>query len=187
MTSPNSIHIQAEMTPNPNTLKFNVNQVLVASGSYEFQSKEKAKDSYLASQLFDIPSVTGVLIGGDFVSITKTPSGNWQDMAHAISEKIREAVSSGKEAVSKTAKPGTGAQTESDVEHRIRHVLDEQIRPALARDGGDVIFCGYKDGIVSLHLQGACRSCPSATFTLKMGVERLLKEIIPEVREVVEV
>lgn len=187
MTSPNDIHIQAEMTPNPNTLKFNVNQLLVDSGSYEFQNKEKAKNSYLASRLFDIPSVTGVLIGTNFVSITKAPSSNWQDLAHAISERIREVVGSGKEAVSRTAKPETGAQTESDVEHRIRQVLDEQIRPALARDGGDVTFCGYKDGIVSLHLQGACRSCPSATFTLKMGVERLLKEIVPEVREVVEV
>ncbi len=181
------LEISAEMTPNPNTLKFNANRVLVEENVYDFPNVEKAADSYLASELFALGHVTGVYIGRDFITVTKTVETQWTVLAPQLVEKMKAVLSSGKELVSPNAVPSTNAVGETEIEKKIQAVLDEEIRPAVARDGGDIIFYGYKDGVVTLHLQGACSSCPSSIMTLKMGVENRLKQIVPEIKEVVQV
>ena len=187
MTEQNEIHITAEMTPNPNTLKFNVDRELIESGAYDFPNKDAAKNSYLASELFEIGNVTGVYIAKDFITVTKTVETGWQALASTLIEKIKAAIQSGQKLVSESAVPSTNAAGDGVVEQKIRQVLDQEIRPAVARDGGDIIFYGYKDGIVTLHLQGACSSCPSSIMTLKMGVENRLKQVVPEIKEVIQV
>ncbi len=182
------VQLSAEMTPNPNTVKFIVDQHFLESGSYDFPNKEKAKDSALAEKLFEVENVAGVLIGTNFITVTKTPHAEWQIVAPLVANTIQDFFASGETPISKTAVPSSNSSTgESEAEQKIRQVLDEEIRPAVARDGGDIIFYGYKDGIVTLHLQGSCSSCPSSIMTLKMGVENRLKQVIPEIKEVVQV
>ena len=180
------IQITAEVTPNPNTLKFNVNKTLVESGSLNYPDKAKAKGVPLAEKLFEIPSVLGVMIGRDFITITKAPASDWKAVVPALTERIKSLLSS------KEVLFPQGAQTsvsggDTEIEKKIRQVLDDEIRPAVAMDGGDIIFQGYRDGVVTLYLQGSCSSCPSSIMTLKMGVENRLKSLIPEIREVVQV
>ncbi len=181
-----NIEISAEVTPNPNTLKFNLSKTLVESGSLNFPDSEKAKGSYLAEGLFGVESVIGVMVGRNFITVTKSPSAAWPAIAPSVTAKIKELVGSGRplftQAVTEAASGGR-----SEIEQKIREVLDNEIRPAVAMDGGDILFHGYEDGIVTLHLQGSCSSCPSSIMTLKMGVENRLKQVIPEVREVVQV
>ena len=182
------IQITAEMTPNPNTLKFNIDRTVVESGAYDFPNRESAKDSYLANQLFEIPGVTGIYVAPNFITVTKTVDTAWQALVPPTIEKMKAALNSGEKLVSEAAKPSTNnAAGDGEVEQKIRQILDEEIRPAVARDGGDIVFYGYKDGVVTLHLQGACSSCPSSIMTLKMGVEHRLKQSIPEIRDVVQV
>ena len=185
----NTVEITAEITPNPNTLKFNVNKTLVASGSLNYPDKQKAKGSLLAEKLFEIENVIGVMVGHDFITITKAPAADWKPMVPTVTERIKTLLSQDQALfpqgtpVASTAPAGdTG-----DIEKKIQQVLDNEIRPAVAMDGGDIIFYGYRDGVVTLHLQGSCSSCPSSIMTLKMGVENRLKSLIPEVREVVQV
>lgn len=183
------IQISAEMTPNPNTLKFNiVNRTVIESGPYDFPNLESAKDSYLPSELFGIPGVTGVYIAKDFITVTKTVETAWQTLVPTVIDKMKAALSSGQKLVSENAKASTGnTSQDGEVERKIQEILNNEIRPAVARDGGDIIFYGYKDGVVTLHLQGACSSCPSSIMTLKMGVEHRLKQSIPEIKDVVQV
>ena len=188
----NNFQINAEVTPNPNTLKFNVGRVLVESGSLNFPDKEKAKGVLLAESLFNIDNVLGVMVGTDFVTVTKRPESGWQTMAQPIIEKLKSLLSSGKALVpdGATASHGTAeghAAGGGEVERKIREILDTEIRPAVAMDGGDITFYGYENGVVTLHLQGSCSHCPSSIMTLKMGVENRLKSLIPEIREVVQV
>jgi Fe-S cluster biogenesis protein NfuA len=189
MTTAN-IEITAEVTPNPNTLKFNVSKTLLETGSVNFTDREKAKGAYLPEKLFEIENVLGVMVGTSFITVTKAPASNWKDLVQTLTEKIKEILSSDKTllpsgiAAVATAS-GPGANTE--IERKIKEILDNEIRPAVAMDGGDIQFYGYQDGIVTLHLQGSCSSCPSSVMTLKMGVENRLKSLIPEVREVVQV
>ena len=187
--SVNPIQLSAEMTPNPNTIKFITNQAFLASGSFDFPTVEKAKDSALAQKLFEIETVKGVLIGTNFITVTKSPHADWQEVAPYVSESIQQFFASGEEPIAKELLAQT-PQTESgnsEIEQRIRQILDEEIRPAVARDGGDIIFYSFKEGVVTLHLQGSCSSCPSSIMTLKMGVEHRLRQAIPEVKEVVQV
>ena len=194
METQNSFQINAEITPNPNTLKFNVGRVLVESGSLNFPDKEKARGVLLAETLFDIPNVLGVMAGHDFVTVTKRPESTWPALAPSIIEKLRALLSSGQTlipdgatgAAPSVASGGHGGGN-SEIERKIREVLDAEIRPAVAMDGGDITFYGYENGVVTLHLQGSCSSCPSSIMTLKMGVENRLRSLIPEVREVVQV
>ena len=182
------LNIQAEMTPNPNTLKFNINRTLIESGSYDFPSKESAKDSYLASQLFQVDRVEGVFVGKDFITVTKSFDAEWQSLAAPLIEKIKTILNSGENLISEKAKEWAAVSSgNTETEQKIRAILDNEIRPAVARDGGDIIFYGYKNGIVTLHLQGSCSSCPSSIMTLKMGVENRLKHSIPEITEVVQI
>ncbi|MCG3175681.1 MAG: Fe/S biogenesis protein NfuA [Candidatus Omnitrophica bacterium] len=184
--------ITAEITPNPNTLKFNINRELATGGSMNFPDREKAKGALLPETLFGIDNVLGVMVGRDFVTVTKNPSSGWSDLAEPIIAKLRELVESGKTLLPpqgpadplKSVAPGAEM---GEIERKIREILDNEIRPAVAMDGGDIIFYGYDNGVVTLHLQGSCSSCPSSVLTLKMGVENRLKQLIPEVREVVQV
>ncbi|MBI4388213.1 MAG: SUF system NifU family Fe-S cluster assembly protein [Candidatus Omnitrophica bacterium] len=181
------IKLSAEMTPNPNTIKFLVNRQFLESGSFDFPTREKAKDSPLALKLFEIDSVNGVLIGTNFITVTKEPHADWQTIAPTVATAIQEFFASGGEAISKDALPSANEGGNSLIEQKIKQILDAEIRPAVARDGGDIVFYGYQDGIVTLHLQGACSSCPSSIMTLKMGVEHRLKQAVPEIKEVVQV
>ncbi len=182
------IQIAAEMTPNPNTLKFNVDRTIVESGAYDFPNLEASKNSYLAGELFQIAGVTGVYVASNFITVTKTVDTAWQSLVPPVIEKIKAVLNSGEKLVSETAVASTN-NTAGDgaIEMKIREILDNEIRPAVARDGGDIVFYGYKEGVVTLHLQGACSSCPSSIMTLKMGVENRLKQSIPEIRDVVQV
>jgi Fe-S cluster biogenesis protein NfuA len=185
------IEITAEMTPNPNTLKFNVNKVLMQNGSVNFPDREKAKGSF-AEQLFDVENVLGVMVGRDFITVTKAPAANWQSMVENVTNTIRHLFETNQvvlpQAGTATSDQHIPAESySSDIEQKIREILDREIRPAVNMDGGDITFHGYYDGVVTLHLQGSCSSCPSAIMTLKMGVENRLKALIPEIREVVQV
>ncbi len=189
-----TVQITAEVTPNPNTLKFNVNKTLLESGSLNYPDKQKAQESLLARRLFELESVLGVMVGTGFVTITKNPATNWQGMVPKIIESLKTLLSS-EEALfpaeartAAVASPSAGAACgDTDIEQRIKEILDNEIRPAVAMDGGDILFYGYKDGVVTLHLQGSCSSCPSSIMTLKMGVENRLRAVIPQVREVVQI
>ncbi len=185
--------INAEITPNPNTLKFNVGRVLVESGSLNFPDKEKAKGVLLAETLFNIENVLGVMVGYDFVTVTKRPESGWQSLAQPIIEKLKSLLSSGQALLPLEVDPAAASTSDGhtagggEIERKIRQVLDAEIRPAVAMDGGDITFHGYENGVVTLHLQGSCSHCPSSIMTLKMGVENRLKSLIPEIREVVQV
>ncbi|HTL71624.1 MAG TPA: NifU family protein [Candidatus Eisenbacteria bacterium] len=186
MTTPDSIQISAEVTPNPNTLKFNVNKALIPSGTVNFPDKEKARGSKLAEALFAIENVLGVMVGQDWITVTKAPASSWQTLVEAVTKTIRQALASGDALVAGSASAAHGASI-GEIEKKIIEILDNEIRPAVNMDGGDITFHGYYDGVVTLHLQGSCSSCPSSIMTLKMGVENRLKSMIPEIREVVQV
>ncbi len=186
--STQKVDIWVEMTPNPHTLKFNVSKPLVDSGTINFTDKGKAKGSPLAEGIFEIENVLGVMIGPGFVTVTKAPAAEWQTLAESLTNKIRSILSAGENFVSKDAQATSHASGgNSDVERRIKEILDNEIRPAVAMDGGDITFYGFENGVVTLHLQGSCSSCPSSIMTLKMGVENRLKSLIPEVKEVIQV
>lgn len=186
-------NINAEVTPNPNTLKFNIGRILVEAGSLNFPDKEKAKGVLLAETLFGIPSVLGVMVGHDFVTVTKRPETGWQALVQPIIEALKKLLSSGKPLLPSEIEPSTALGSDGhalgggDIVRRIKEILDTEIRPAVAMDGGDITFHGYDNGVVTLHLQGSCSHCPSSVMTLKMGVENRLKSLIPEIREVVQV
>ncbi len=175
--------IETEFTPNPHSLKFNTGQVLLEKGTLFFTDPAKAAEVPLAHKLFEAPFVREVLIGRDFVTVSRAPEAEtWGLIIPAVTRILQEHLASGK-----LVEPGTvAAGDQTDVERRICQVLDEKVRPAVARDGGDIIFHGFKDGVVTLHLQGACSSCPSSIATLKAGVERILCEAVPEVKEVIQ-
>lgn len=184
------MEITAEVTPNPHTLKFNVNKPLLESGSLNYTDREKAKESLLASKLFESDQILGVMIGTNFITVTKAPAAQWHNLVESVTATIKRLLSSAEQLFpqSATAEKSEGpVGTDTEIERKIREVLDNEIRPAVAMDGGDILFHGYENGIVTLHLQGSCSSCPSSIMTLKMGVENRLKSLIPEVREVVQV
>ena len=194
------IEITAEVTPNPNTLKFNVSKTLIASGSMNFPDREKARGAKLPETLFDIDNVIGVIVGRDFITVTKAPASSWQTLVQPVTETIKTLLSSGEVLFPQAAAGGSagsvpgglpagrqGQTWNEDIERKIKEILDNEIRPAVNMDGGDITFHGYYDGVVTLHLQGSCSSCPSSVMTLKMGVENRLKSLIPEIREVVQV
>jgi len=183
------VAITLEFTPNPNTLKFMVNRQLLSQGAANFTSLTAAEKSLLAQKLFAVPGVAAVLIGTGFVTITKAENGEWDILAEKVPQAIEAHINSGDPTVNSDWKDEhhRPAGTEVEIENRIREVLDKDIRPAVAMDGGDITFSRYEEGVVYLHLQGACSSCPSSTATLKMGVENRLKDQIPEIKEVVQI
>lgn len=178
--------IQTEDTPNPLTLKFLPGKAVMTSGTADFADQEAAERSPLAHRLFDVAEVEGVFLGSDFVSVTKSESGDWQLMKPAILGVIMEHFIAGRAVIegdSEAAEESFG-EADAEVVGQIKELLDTRVRPAVAQDGGDIVFRSYQDGIVHLTMQGACQGCPSSTMTLKMGIENLLKHYIPEVVEV---
>jgi len=185
--SDGAVSISLEFTPNPNTLKFVVNRTFMERGAANFTAAADTEKSPLAKRLFEIPGVAAVMIGTNFVTITKAAEGDWDVLAEQVPESIDGHFKSGAPALTEEWKPAASTGNETDVEKKIKEILDNEIRPAVAMDGGDIVFGRYDDGVVYLQLQGACSSCPSSIATLKMGVEARLKEIIPEIKEVVQV
>lgn len=191
--SSDPIYVNLEFTPNPNTLKFSVNRSLLTSGAANFTAPSQCVESPLATAVFQVQGVQAVMVGTNFVTITKAPEGNWDTIAESVPQTIETFLGGTVPAFTdkwfedEKAKKQEVGGTGGDVEKKVREVLDNEIRPAVAMDGGDITFDRYDDGIVYLHLQGACSSCPSSAMTLKMGVESRLKDAVPEIREVVQV
>ena len=180
--------IQTEQTPNPQTLKFLPGKVVMDDGTAFFQNIEESSNSPFAKRLFDVDGVEGVFFGSDFITITKTQSIDWQVMKPLILGSIMDHYNSGDETISKDEKNDNKSlksdDKDDDVVKQIKELLDTRVRPAVAMDGGDIVYDSFKDGIVYLHMQGACSGCPSSTATLKMGIENMLKHYVPEVQEV---
>ncbi len=176
--------IQTEQTPNPATLKFLPGRVVMESGTADFPNAESAKRSPLAERLFGIEGVAGVFLGSDFITVTKTADKEWQVLKPSILGVIMEHFTSGRPVISEGAEPEAVTDDEDEIVAQIKELLDTRVRPAVAQDGGDIIFRGFEDGIVYLHMQGACSGCPSSTATLKAGIENMLRHYIPEVVEV---
>lgn len=179
--------IQTEATPNPATLKFLPGRTVLGEGTMEFRDREAAARSPLAEKLFGIQGVTGVFYGSDFVTVSKDDS-DWQHLKPAILGAIMEHYMSGAPLL---AEGGAAEQTEefyseADAETvaTIKELIETRVRPAVANDGGDITFRGYKEGIVYLDMKGACSGCPSSTATLKHGIQNLLRHFVPDVVEV---
>ena len=181
--------IQTETTPNPATLKFLPGRPVLESGTLDMATKEAAAQSPLAERLFDIPNVGGVFYGSDFISVTKN-DGEWQQIKPAILGAIMEHYMSGAPLVATDAQPAAHGDDEffdakdADTVATIKDLIETRVRPAVAGDGGDITFKGYKEGIVFLQMKGACSGCPSSTATLKHGIQNLLKHFVPEVVDI---
>ncbi|MBX2805897.1 MAG: NifU family protein [Hyphomicrobiales bacterium] len=178
--------IQTEATPNPATLKFIPGSPVMNGATRDFRdSAEAERDSPLAARLFQIDGVTGVFLGGDFISVTKS-DGEWQHLKPALLGAIMEHYMSGAPVVTNddVVDAGEANSEDSEIVVTIKELLDTRVRPAVAQDGGDIVFHGYDEGIVYLHMRGACAGCPSSTATLRHGIENLLKHFVPEVIEV---
>lgn len=181
--------IQTEATPNPATLKFLPGGTVLQDGSYEIQSEEQARVSPLASALFAIGGVSGVYFGQDFISVTKS-TGEWQQLKPAVLGVIMEHFVSGAPILEPDA--ANDLQLESfapehaELVEKIKELLETRVRPAVAGDGGDIVFRSFKDGVVYLQMKGACSGCPSSTATLKRGIQNLLCHFLPEIKAVEE-
>lgn len=180
--------IQTEATPNPSTVKFIPGKSVLGEGTVDFRDPSEAAGSPLARRLFAIDGVSGVFLGADFISVTKGDI-EWQHLKPAVLGAIMEHFMSGAPVVE-----GAGVEDDEDTEDfdpedaetvaTIKELLDTRVRPAVANDGGDIVFHGFREGIVYLHMRGACSGCPSSTATLQGGIERLLQHFCPEVVEV---
>ncbi len=183
-----AVYVSLEFTPNPNTLKYSVNRKLLEKGAANFTKKEDAEArSPLAFRLLSIDGISGVMIGKDFVTITKSEEGDWDHVHKNASQAIETHLSEGLPVLNASALENVGNQNSSEIEKRIQQFLDDEIRPAVANDGGDVTLDRFEEGVAYLHMQGACSGCPSSSMTLKMGIETKLKALVPEVMEVVQI
>ena len=178
--------IQTDTTPNPASLKFLPGRVVMERGTADFRSVEEANSSLFAQNLFKIEGVEGVFFGSDFISITKSESFDWQILKPSVLGAISVHYESGASIIDKieNAEKNSTATKDSEIVVQIKELLDTRVRPAVAMDGGDITFGDYKDGIVFLHMKGACSGCPSSTATLKAGIENMLKHYVPEVQGV---
>lgn len=181
--------IQTEQTPNPASLKFLPGCEVMMQGTAEFTDAAAAEASPLAAQLFRVKGVTGVFLGADFVTVTKAEDASWPALKPLILGVIMEHFTAGRPVMHGEHAQGAGhassaAEGDSEVVKQIKELLDTRIRPVVAQDGGDIVFHSFEDGVVYLHMQGACAGCPSSTATLKTGIENLLRHFIPEVSEV---
>jgi Fe-S cluster biogenesis protein NfuA len=180
-------HLRAERTPNPNSVKWVVSTRLLESGhSACFDAPVGADVSPLAARLFSVQGVAGVFLAAHGVTVTKRPEAEWPALAQSLVDAIKAFAASGEPALGTAWRPPAD-EAPDGVAARVRRVIDEEIRPYVAQDGGDVLFAGFRDGRVELHLQGSCSGCPSSTATLKLGIETRLREAVPEVEEVVAI
>jgi Fe-S cluster biogenesis protein NfuA len=178
--------IQTEMTPNPATLKFLPGCAVMATGTANFTAPEQASASPLAVRLFAVDGVTGVFLGADFVTVTKDAGREWESVKPIVLSAIMDHFTSGQPVfVGEAASEAGGAPAEDDeITAQIKELIETRVRPAVAQDGGDIVFRAFEDGIVYLHMQGSCAGCPSSTATLRHGIENMLRYYVPEVTEV---
>jgi Fe-S cluster biogenesis protein NfuA len=177
--------VQTEVTPNPNSLKFLPGKKVSNSGPYEITKKDETQNA-LVRNLLSINGVEGIFLGEDFISINKKEIIKWDEIKHIVISFINDFYSEGKEFVIDESLEEQNSNLD-DLEQKIVKILDEKIRPAVARDGGDIKFKEFKDGVVKVQLQGSCSGCPSSTMTLKQGVQNLLCHYLPEVKEVIAI
>ena len=177
--------VQTEVTPNPNSLKFLPGKKVSNSGPYEITNKDETQNT-LVRNLLSINGVEGIFLGEDFISINKKETIKWDEVKHIVISFINDFYSEGKEFVIDESLEEQNSNLD-ELEQKIVKILDEKIRPAVARDGGDIKFKEFKDGVVKVQLQGSCSGCPSSTMTLKQGVQNLLCHYLPEVKEVVAI
>lgn len=186
--------IQTEQTPNPATLKFFPGETVSPSETYEIRNSTETENFPLAARLFRIEEVSGVFLGKDFISVTKTDSTDWQTLKPIILGTIMEHLVSGQPIILESVTQETEivtqnesaneADSDAEIINQIKDLLETKVRPAVAMDGGDIVYRGFDKGVVMVQLQGACQGCPSSTATLKMGIENMLRHYIPEVTEV---
>ena len=177
--------VQTEVTPNPNSLKFLPGKKVSNSGPYEITNKNQINNE-LVTNILSVEGVVGIFLGQDFISVNKSELSKWDDIKHIVISFINDFYSDGKEfVVDENIKPKNSKLNE--IEQKIVKILDQKIRPAVARDGGDIKFKEFKDGVVKVQLQGSCSGCPSSTMTLKQGVQNLLCHYLPEVKEVIAI
>ena len=177
--------VQTEVTPNPNSLKFLPGKTVSKGGSFEITKKDEIKNE-LIRNLMSINGVEGIFLSKDFISINKYDNTSWDEIKHIVISLINDFYSSGMEFVIDKS-PYELDENLGEIEKKIVQILDQKIRPAVAKDGGDIKFKSFKDGVVMVQLQGSCSGCPSSTMTLKQGVQNLLCHYLPEVKEVVAV
>lgn len=178
-----TINVYTESTPNPSTMKFLVNKLLI-NGSLDYADKDKAQESAFAKELFKFNFVNGVFFASNFVTVTKSEDAEWTDIEALLKDFIKGAVES-ELAVKPIEHTEDVAFEGSDVEIKIQQVLHDYVRPAVEQDGGAIAYKSFNDGIVTVELRGSCSGCPSSSITLKSGIEGLLKRMVPEVEEVV--
>ncbi len=178
--------IQTESTPNPATLKFIPGQAVMETGTANFVTVEEANVSPLAMNLFATDGVKGVFLGADFVTVTKSEDKNWDILKPLILGAIMEHFQSGRPVIDGVLETSEGENDAADdgIVRQIKELIDTRVRPAVAQDGGDIIYHGFEEGVVFLRMQGACAGCPSSTATLKHGIENMLRYYVPEVQEV---
>ena len=174
--------VQTEITPNPNSLKFLPGKIVSNHGSFEITKKDETNNE-LIRNILSINGVEGIFLGKDFISVNKYDEISWDEIKHIVISLINDFYSSGKECVIEK-NLNENKENLAEIEQQIVKILDEKIRPAVAKDGGDIKFKEFKDGIVKVQLQGSCSGCPSSTMTLKQGVQNLLCHYLPEVKEV---
>jgi NFU1 iron-sulfur cluster scaffold homolog, mitochondrial len=177
--------VQTEVTPNPNSLKFLPGKKVSNSGPYEITKKEDS-ENVLVRNILSVNGVEGIFLGEDFISVNKDELTKWEDVKHIVISLINDFYSEGKEFVIGKNLNEQNSNLD-EIEQKIVKILDQKIRPAVAKDGGDIKFKEFKDGVVKVQLQGSCSGCPSSTMTLKQGVQNLLCHYIPEVKEVVAI
>ena len=177
--------VQTETTPNPNSLKFLPGKIVSNNGSFEITKKDDTNNE-LIRNLLSVNGVEGIFLGKDFISINKYDNTTWDEIKHVAISLINDFYQNGNECVIDKELVNT-SESLKDIEKKIVKILDQKIRPAVAKDGGDIKFKEFKDGIVKVQLQGSCSGCPSSTMTLKQGVQNLLCHYIPEVKEVIAI
>lgn len=184
-TNDRVVNLYMESNPNPQSLKFVANFMLLPDGvSYDFPDKEAASKSALASELFNFPYVKRVFFMGNFVTITKDPDMVWEEIQQPLKETIKLYLESGRPLLNEEPVQELFDESDSEIVKKIKGILDEYIRPAVEMDGGAIAFHSYQDGKVKVLLQGSCSGCPSSTVTLKAGIENLLKRMLPEIQTV---
>lgn len=182
MTIDELVTIYSEATPNPSSMKFVANRMILPNDSIDFRSKELVENCPFAEDLFKFPYVKGVFIMNNFVSITKAEDVEWFDITPDLKEFVKQYLESGKEIV--TQKAELSSEEESEVVQKIKQLLDDHVKPAVEMDGGAISFREFKDGVVTVEMKGSCSGCPSSTMTLKAGIENLLKRMVPGVEAV---
>ncbi len=181
--------IQTEQTPNPLTLKFLPGRVVMEQGTVFYKDNSETNNSPLAKRMFSVDGVSGVFFGSDFITITKNEDIDWQVLKPLVLSSIMDHYKAGDKTIISNNENNNSIlqeqnENDTEIDTQIKELLDTRVRPAVAMDGGDIVYEKFEDGIVYLHMQGSCAGCPSSTATLKMGIENMLKHYVPEVKEV---